>query len=210
MNLEKEINVVLSYEGTKSKWRNNHSSDEWKMANRVGKVVGSPLNRSRNCQCVEDLYIVLKLLTRDKTKVKLKQQQIMSKFKLKPGKVLMLHGFTDVITTESLTDEVAIELLTKYPAMRGEFEECPDNWKALCEKGLPATPAPETVGPGPDKGGDQGGGDGKTREEILLETDVAVLRKLADDIATKKDIAKANRMCKAKGLTKYILENEEK
>lgn len=204
MDLGKQINIVLSYESTKASWRNNHSSAEWKAADRLGKVVGAPLNKSRNCQCVEDLFMVLKLYYRDKNKVKLKQKQIMSKFKLKDGMVLMLHGFTETVTNDNLTDEKAIQILKKYPAHSVSFSEKPSDWKKICAKGLPA--AKKDVDPG--SGGN--GNSAKTREEILLDTDVNVLRKLADDIASKKKIGKASAMCKQAGLTKYILKNESK
>ena len=54
------------------------------------------------------------------------------KFKLKPGKVIMLHGCTPI--TDKATDEQLINLLKLSPAHIAHFESYPDDWETLCGK----------------------------------------------------------------------------
>lgn len=55
------------------------------------------------------------------------------KFKFKKDVVIMLHGLNDTLTEHNLTDEKAVDLLSKYPGHIGSFEEFPKDWKALAE-----------------------------------------------------------------------------
>ena len=47
MNLRKEIKEVLLLEPTKSLWRNNHGSEEFKRIVKLGALVGQPINKSK-------------------------------------------------------------------------------------------------------------------------------------------------------------------
>lgn len=132
MNLKEEIKTVLSYESSKEEWRNEHSSDEFIHASKVGKLVGSPLNRSRNCGCIEDLFIVLHLMTKEK--INLKQEQMTSKYILKKGAVLFSPATGVHLTSENITDKAAKELLKKYPARIASFESFPEDWNKAPKK----------------------------------------------------------------------------
>lgn len=57
-----------------------------------------------------------------------------TEFSLKKGKVIMLHGFNEVVTKDNLTDAKALEILRKYPAHISSFEKFPENWQELTGK----------------------------------------------------------------------------
>jgi len=127
MDLNQEIKEVLLLEPTKSIWRNNHGSKEFKRAVKIGSLVGNPINKSKNCGCIEDLFIVLRLMSRDK--IKFKQIQMENKFKLKEGQLVTFAG--SHITNANLTDERAISLLKDRPIRISMFSEYPKDWKEL-------------------------------------------------------------------------------
>lgn len=126
MDLEKAIDELLSYEATKEIWRNIHNSKEFKLATKIGKAVGSPLNKSLNCGCVEDLFIVCKLLKRDKLKIEFKQKVMESKYELYPNKVLSFPKLGIHLTNANLTDEIAKDYLSTYPAAKVHFKRLPE------------------------------------------------------------------------------------
>lgn len=126
MDLEKAIDELLSYEATKEVWRNIHNSKEFKLATKIGNAVGSPLNRSLNCGCIEDLFIVCKLLKRDKIKIEFKQKVMESKYELFPNKVLSFPKLGIHLTNANLTDEIAKDYLSTYPAAKVHFKRVPE------------------------------------------------------------------------------------
>ncbi len=145
MTLKDEIKLVLSYEYSKSKWRNKHSSEEFILACKVGSAVGSPINRSRNCGCIEDLFMVLKIMSKEK--VKLKQTQMGSKFKLKEG-VCPFWGKRHMhLTNANLTDKLAKEFLKDYPTLISIFETVPKDFgkKKTRAKKVVEVQSPEQV-----------------------------------------------------------------
>jgi hypothetical protein len=132
MKIKEEIKIVLGFESTKGTWRNKHTSKEFLRAEKLSKLVGEPLNRSANCSCIERFFIVLKILQRNNERIKLKQLQMKSNFELIEGKMIGIGG--GHVTNANLTDEKAIEILTKYPAHIVTFKTVPANWKELCGK----------------------------------------------------------------------------
>ena len=128
MDLENEINLLLSYEGNKKNWRNVHDSKEWILANKIASVVmGETLNKKPNCGCLNDLFYMLKNIS--KSKIKLKQLQMENEFELKPGIFLFLNGTH--YTNANITDENSLEILTKFPVKINAFVRFPKNWKEL-------------------------------------------------------------------------------
>ena len=129
MSLEKDIELVLSFEKTKQKWRAKFDSKEFILANEVSIVImKDPLQRKKKCGCIEDLFIMLKSLT--KNKIKLKTNQMESKFKLKAGILIQVHG-VDHLSEHNVTDKSAKALLKKYPSHIVSFESYPSDWEAL-------------------------------------------------------------------------------
>jgi len=121
------INSVKKSESTLKAWRNNHNSQEWKDASKVNEfLTGIPLNKARGCECVEDLFFLIKRTNINQV-IKIEMSR---EFTLKPGKVIMLHGCTPI--TDKATDEQLINLLKLSPAHISQFESYPNNWKEIC------------------------------------------------------------------------------
>jgi hypothetical protein len=121
------IERVKKTEKTISTWRNNHLSKEWKEANEVNIfLAGIPLNRQRGCQCIEDLFFLIKRSNINQV-IKIEMSR---KFVLKPGKVVMLHGCTPI--TDKASDEQLIKLLKLSPAHLVNFVSYPENWEEIC------------------------------------------------------------------------------
>ncbi len=211
MDLNKEIKVVLSYEASKSKWKNNPASKEWKRANKVAIVVmGQGLQRKRNCGCIDELFIMLKTLSQKR--INQKQTQMSNKFRLVDGKMISLNGTH--YTNDNITDEKAIEILTKFPSHIVTFVNAPDNWKELCGKpvgGLTGNPAP-TAGLAPEGANDKTTDYSPTgREAELLKMDKADLLTLATKIAIEGEgLKKPRHNTGIPKLVAFILENEPK
>ena len=128
MELELRINLLLSYEKTKNKWRNIHDSVQWILANDIAFIVmGEGLNRSRNCGCLNDLFYMLKNIS--KSKIKLKEKQMENEFELKSGILLFLNGTH--YSNANITDEKSIDILSKFPVKINAFVRYPKNWKDL-------------------------------------------------------------------------------
>lgn len=132
MNIKAKITEVLGYESSKKDWRNNHSSKEYKEAEKLGKTVGSPLNKSVNCACLEDLFIVIKLMSKDK--IELKQIQMESSYKLKKNVIIWLPSQSLHVTNDNLTDEIGEAILKAFPAHKVSFETMPEAKAVSSEK----------------------------------------------------------------------------
>ena len=135
MKLEEQIKKVLSYKPTLNEWRNKFDSPEYKDTSKLhSDLFGSALNRTKNCGCVPDFLNVLSSLKKEKiNKIKEKME---SKFRLKKGILIQLHGLDIMISEANLTDAKAITLLKKYPGHIASFEVYPENWKELLEDKL--------------------------------------------------------------------------
>lgn len=193
MKLQEEIDLVLSYESAKDDWRNDHSSDEWKLANRVSFIVmREGLRKHVNCGCLEDLFIMLKSL--NKNQIQKKQKVMNGKFKLKNGITLKSHG-CDILTADNCTDEKAIKVLKKNPKVLDKFESYPSNWKELC-------------GSNEDNSNDSLSINDSGRESELKELGDDVLRTLANEVSEKSGKRKAHHKAGTDKLIKYIIDNE--
>ena len=128
--IDEKIKQVLKTKATLSDWKNNFDSNEYKEASELNRILfGIPLNRIKNCDCVNDLMNYIFNLSDSKiNQLKISME---SKFKLKKGKLIMLHGIDMQITEANLTDEKALMLLKKYPAHISSFEVFPENWQEL-------------------------------------------------------------------------------
>jgi len=201
--LIKEVRSVLRLENSRHTWKNKFESPEFKRAASVGERVGSPLNRSINCGCIDDLFIVLKLIDRNYKSQNNKVMTKECKFRIKNDGMIQLHGF-DPITNDNLTDEVAVELLKRNEKHISNFDIFPSNWEDLVEVKQPVKAVEkveEKVGEVVEL----------TREQELLQSDKEVLRQLADSLfeAGKAD-KKAHLRFGVEKLVAYILDNENK
>lgn len=130
MDLQERIELVLSFEKTKKDWRAKFNSREFREASALNHLLfGMHLNKKVKCDCVEDLFFMLKSYRKED--INHKQIQMNSNFKLKKGKVIALHGMNEVITNANLTDDKAIELLKKFPGHAKSFEVLPENWQEV-------------------------------------------------------------------------------
>lgn len=182
MNLDKEIKHVLTLESTKHIWRNEHSSKEFIRASNLSlELCGAKLEKVKGCGCVEDLFIILKSLS--KAKINFKQEQMENKFKL--NKLITFKS--GHYSPANITDKKSIEILTKAPQMIAAFSEYPDNWKELCG-GKPELTA---------------------REKELFDMDIPELFAVAQELKDDDDSLKMpGARSREKTLVKFIIDNE--
>ncbi len=183
MDLEEEINIALSLESTKDKWRNNHSSEEFKFVKNLGYTIGSPITNDKGCKCIERFFMLVHAYSRDNKKINLKQKQMESNFKLKEGRLVSFGG--SHYTTANITDEVAIRMLKSNESNIGNFVTYPDNWKELI-----------------------GSKEVSERELELLEMELPELFAIAQEIADDKDLKMVGARSKEKKVIKFIIDNE--
>ena len=174
-------------------WKDDFNSQDRKNADRLSKFLfETELEQIKNCGCVDDFLYTLKNITFDKVTKKLEKMDKL--FKIKEGIVITLHTFTDGYTNDNITDEKAIEILTKYPAMIVHFEQFPSDWMVLCGKQVMPIIVP--------------GKNTNERELKLKEYDKDGLRKITNKLAEEKGIKKPHQSNGVKGLIKFILDNE--
>lgn len=130
------IKYVLSLEKSKGQWRKKFGSKEFMAASALNQeLFGIPLNKSRKCQCIEDMFFLLNRM--DTAKLNQINTIKMSRFKLKKGKVIMVHGLTTALTSANMTDEKAIELLKKHKGHIKNFESFPPDWEQIVFNNTP-------------------------------------------------------------------------
>jgi len=130
---------VLSFEKSKAKWRNKFDSVERIETSSLHySLFGEHLSKSKNCGCIDDFFYYLFSLKNNEQSINQKQNQMNTNFSLKKGKIIMLHGFNEVVTKDNLTDAKALDILRKYPAHISSFEKFPENWQELTGKGTDA------------------------------------------------------------------------
>jgi len=187
MDLKSKIELLLSFEVNKKTWRNVHDSEEWILANEVAFVVMSQeLNRSKNCGCLEDLFIMLKNIS--KSKIELKEKQMENKFKLKGNVLLFVNGTH--YSNANITDEKSIEILKKFPTKIKDFETYPSDWKELTES-------------------EEGELEGLSAELNLMEEEA--LRVLCDELALSVEgLRKLNHKAGKQKMIEYLVKNEIK
>jgi len=121
------IDIVRQSETSKSKWRGNYLSDEWKNANQLNIILfGIGLNRTQKCDCLEDLFFMLKSKNINQ-KYKDKMEQV---FKIKKGKLVSSFKFGFHISEQS-NDEQIKEALRLDPNLIVYFESYPEDWKVF-------------------------------------------------------------------------------
>jgi hypothetical protein len=121
------IDIVRNSESSKSKWRGNYLSDEWKNANQLNIVLfGIGLNRSPKCDCLEDLFFMLKSKNINQKYID-KMEQV---FKIKKGKLVSSFKFGFHISEQS-NDEQIKEALRLDPNLIVYFESYPEDWKVI-------------------------------------------------------------------------------
>lgn len=124
--MEELIKRVQRSESTLSKWRNDYSSQEWQDASSLNAYFfGLPLNKSKGCECIEDLFIHLKYVNIQS----IITMESNRKFELKEGIVIPLHGCRPV--SSKSPEEALIALLKASPAHIKFFTKYPDNWEEV-------------------------------------------------------------------------------
>lgn len=200
MNIKTKIKEVLSYEATKKDWRNVHNSKEYKAAEKLGKAVGSPLNKSVNCSCLEDLFIVIKLMSKDK--INLKQNQMESKYELREGVMIWLPGKGIHVTNANLTDKLGKAILKEFPAHKVSFVRMPEGKASNTVTEPVVEPVVEEVTEPVTE---------ETVEEVVEATATELsLREQADKIAAETEgLSKAHWKSSDESLKEYIAENSK-
>lgn len=127
--MQELIDKVFSYEKTKEIWRSKYTSIEFIEASKLNKLLfGIELNQSKGCQCIEDLFFMLK---RPKINEKIKMN-MEKKFKVKKNTCIMMMG-NDPLTEHS-TDEQCINALRVHKGYSKYFEILPKNWEEIIDK----------------------------------------------------------------------------
>jgi hypothetical protein len=194
MDLKEQIILLQSYESSKKVWRNIHTSSEWILADKVASLVMSQgLNKSKNCGCLDDLFYMLKTIS--KSKIELKQLQMENKFKLKPGILLFLDGTH--YSNANITDKKSIEILKRFPVKIKDFETYPEDWEKLAVSEAAPTNDPETS-------------PANTDAVELADMDAEELRKLCDELAANTEgLKKLHHATKdSQKMIDYLLKNK--
>ena len=118
---------VLASEPTKSVWRKNSNSDEWQNASKLDRFLfGKSLNQNAKCECIEDLFMILKTKNINEKIIKKMEKE----FIFKKGVVLQTNGHG--VLTESSSDEKCMRFLNEYPNAIKNFKTFPKDWKSKC------------------------------------------------------------------------------
>ena len=151
--------------------RNYSTSEIAEIETLYREVLGKKV---RDCNCPDryrDAVLELRIFTKNHLTME------KSKFRLKPGVVIVPSNDSEVYTNNNLTDEVAIAFLKERPGARGLFAELPENVdELLAEKpdDKPADDKPEVpeeteTDKGPDAESEQEKGDEKPADESEQE-----------------------------------------
>lgn len=124
MDLKASIEQVLSVKN----WSAKRSSEEVKLISSVYRQAFDKKLRVTCGTCIIEAYFELKDLYQNQLML---NQKTMGQFKLKPNKIIQLHGQPDAYTNANMTDEKAIEILRLVPSHIKTFEEYPENWQEL-------------------------------------------------------------------------------
>lgn len=176
--LEQLYESVLKSEATKNAWRHKHDSTEFRNASKLNQIAfGKPLNKRRKCECIEDLFLLIK---NPKTKERIMSQENQL-FKLKEHKHISLHCG---VFTQHSNDEQLIKLLNLHPGHIIHFERYPDNWEEIVS-GKAKAPKQEAqnvdeVDPVEDVQETEEGGKGYNQEELMSMKN-AELKKIITD-----------------------------
>jgi len=189
MNLENQIKEVLLLEATIKEWKNDFNSDAYKKASALNLLLfGKPLNKQRNCGCVQDLFDLIKHRYSKKENINQKKKQMENKFRLKGDLLVQNHALGTPVNNNNLTDEIAIKLLQINKNNINLFEKYPQDWAKL-------------VGGKPSE---------KKEVEEKPKTDgkLVNLRAIADEIAEAKGLKKPHWNSSNKKLKEFINANK--
>jgi hypothetical protein len=118
---------VLASESTKSVWRKNHNSIEWQNASKLNKFLfGKSLNQNAKCECIEDLFMMLKANSINQKIINKMEKE----FIFKKGVILQTNGHG--VLTESSSDEKCMRFLNDYPNAIKNFKSFPKDWEKKC------------------------------------------------------------------------------
>lgn len=124
--IELKDKVLLS-ESTKSIWRKDHKSEEWQNASKLNRFLfGKSLNQNVKCECIEDLFMMLKVKNINQKIIKKMEKE----FVFKKGVVLQTNGHG--ILTENSSDEKCMRYLNDFPNAAKNFKSLPDGWEQKC------------------------------------------------------------------------------
>ena len=124
--MEQLFNRVKASESSKSIWRSDHDSIQFKAASKVNKILnGIPLNKAPRCECLEDLFFQLKRMN-VKQKINIMESK---QFYLKDV-MIMSHNCKAVTKDSSDADLIAVLKVSESHIKH--FEKYPENWREIC------------------------------------------------------------------------------
>ncbi len=211
MELKLLIKEVKATKPTSSVWKNKFDSLEYKQASKLNSILfGMPLNRVKNCSCVNDLFMYISNLNENKiNKIK---ETMESKFKLKESVgVILLHGINMELSNANMTDEKALTLLKKYPIHIKSFEAYPQNWEELIDA-EPETDKPsEVLDPVTNEQPKQvetPAGENEVSLEELKKLSKKILKKMANEVALKTGVDAPHHASGVAAFAEFIIENK--
>ena len=180
MNLKKNIQEVISYISTVNEWRNDFSDPRRKKADSLNQLLyGESFQKIKGCGCIDDFLNVLTFWNDDKIKLKIKQMAGL--YRMKKGELVGFGG--SHYTEANMTDNKAIEILSRFPNLIDLFDEFPENWNKKKEV--------------------------RTNREIeLYALNKSELRELCVVIAVCKEIESPKKKSREKTLVDFIIINE--
>lgn len=129
MTIQEKVDRALQYELTVHEWRRDYNSEEWRFCSALNiELYGKPFNRSINCECIDDFFLLLNFQNKQK------RFKVMSekKFHLKPGIVIQGQDFPNGVTSAS-SDQDCILLLSKNKKNAKHFEKLPSDWEKIVD-----------------------------------------------------------------------------
>lgn len=129
MTIQEKVDRALQYEQTVHEWRRDYNSEEWRFCSALNiELYGKPFNRSINCECIDDFFLLLNFQNKQK------RFKVMSekKFHLKPGIVIQGQDFPNGVTSAS-SDQECILLLSKNKKNAKHFEKLPSDWEKIVD-----------------------------------------------------------------------------
>ncbi len=129
MTVQEKVDLALQYEKNLQEWRRDYNSEEWRFCSKLNiELYGKPFNRSVNCECIDDFFLILNFQNKQK------RFKVMSekKFHLKPGIVIQGQDFPNGVTSAS-SDQECIELLKLNKKNAKHFETLPSDWEKIVD-----------------------------------------------------------------------------
>lgn len=163
MTIQEKVDRALQYEQTVQEWRRDYNSEEWRFCSALNiELYGKPFNRSINCECIDDFFLLLNFQNKQK------RFKVMSekKFHLKPGIVIQGQDFPNGVTSAS-SDQECILLLSKNKKNAKHFEKLPSDWEKIVDSFDPKKASKESE-------------EGQAEEGDLNSLSVAELKEFAE------------------------------